>query len=158
MDDYISKGIQFVAIGNGTPEYEEYMRGLNERHPNMAKINFGYDRHLAKKLYAGADFLLNIANVEPCGLCPLIANRYGTLPIVYATGGIKDNITDFKRENGNGYVFNDYDTTSLCDLLDRALYDYNNKEKIKNYIISGMNHSFDAKACAEKYLELYNEM
>jgi len=158
LDNYINKGMQFVAIGNGTLEYEEFMRGLNERYPTMAKVNFGYDRHLAKKLYAGSDFLLNIASVEPCGLCPLIANRYGSLPIVYETGGIKDNLIDFKRTNGNAYMFNDYDITSLCDLLDRALRDFENKEKMNEYIISGMNKSFDAKDCAEKYLKLYYEM
>ena len=124
----------------------------------MAKITFKYDRQMAKKIYAGADFLLNIASVEPCGLCPLIANKYGSLPIVYETGGIKDNIKDFKSENGNGYVFNDYDTTSLCDLFDRALRDYENKEKMNAYILQGMAHKFDIKDCAQKYLDLYNEM
>ena len=158
IDRYIDDGIQFVAIGNSVPEYEEFMRGLNERHPEMAKVSFGYDRHLAKKLYASSDFLLNIASVEPCGLCPLIANKYGSLPIVYATGGIKDNIVDFKLEGGNGYIFNDYDLTSLCDLFNRALHDYQNKEKMKNYILQGMNKNFDIKDCADKYLELYYEM
>ena len=158
LDKYLDQGIQFIAIGNTVPEYEEFMRGLNERHPGKARVSFGYDRHLAKKIYSGADFLLNIASVEPCGLCPLIANKYGTLPIVYETGGIKDNISDFKRENGNGYVFNDYDVNSLCDLFDRALYDYKNKDKMNQYILQGMHKTFDIKDCAEKYLELYDEM
>lgn len=158
LDGYISNGMQFVAIGGGSKDSEEFMRGLNERHPGMAKINFGYNQKLAKKMYAGADFLFNIASVEPCGLCPLIANKYGTLPIVYATGGIKDNISDFKYTNGNGYVLKDYDVTSLCDLIDRTLRDYQNKEKMTANIISGMNQSFDVKDCAEKYLEIYEEM
>ena len=87
----------YFALQYLIPEYEEFMRGVNERHPTMAKISFSYNRQMAKKIYAGADFLLNIASVEPCGLCPLIANKYGTLPVVYATGGIKDNIKDFKH-------------------------------------------------------------
>ena len=112
----------------------------------------------AKKIYAGADFLLNLASVEPCGLCPLIANKYGSLPIVYATGGIKDNVKDFKQENGNGYVFNDYDINSLKDLFNRAIYDFKNKDKMKSYILSGMNQKFDVIDCAKKYIDLYYEM
>lgn len=158
IDRYIDQGIQFVAIGGGTPDSEEFMRGLNERHPGMVKVNFGHDSVMAKKMYAGADFLFNIASVEPCGLCPLIANRYGTLPIVYATGGIKDNVSDFKYTNGNGYVLKDYDTTSLCDLIDRAIRDFDNKEKINSYIQSGFNQSFDVKECADKYLKIYEKM
>lgn len=158
LDQYIDKGVQFVAIGNSVPEYEEFMRGLNERHPNMAKVTFRYDRQMAKKIYAASDFLLNIASVEPCGLCPLIANKYGSLPIVYETGGIKDNITDFKRPEGNGYVFNDYDANTLCDLFNRALHDFENKEKINEYILQGMDKQFNITTCAKQYLDLYYEM
>ena len=158
LDEYLEKGIQFVAIGGGTHEYEDYMRGLNERFPNSAKIKFGYDRKLAKKIYAGADFLFNISSVEPCGLCPLIANKYGTLPIVYSTGGLKDNFTDFKYTNGNGYVLKDYDSNSLRDLIDRTLHDFDNKEKMQNYILAGMSETFDVKDCADKYLKIYEEM
>lgn len=158
LDEYIEKGVQFVAIGNSVPEYEEFMRGLNERHPEMAKVTFGYSAQLAKKIYASSDFILNIASVEPCGLVPLIANKYGSLPIVYSTGGIKDNMKDFKVEGGNSYMFNDYDITSLRDLLDRALYDYQNKDKMKSYMLSGMEKRFDATVCANKYIELYEEM
>ena len=89
---------------------------------------------------------------------PLIANKYGTLPVVYSTGGIKDNVSDFKYPNGNGYVFNDYDITSLRDLFDRCLRDFEKKEKIENYILSGMKQNFDIATCAEKYHEIYQEM
>ncbi len=158
LDEYVSQGVQFVAIGNAVPEYELFMREINERYPDMAKITFGYSAQLAKKFYAGTDFILNIASIEPCGLCPLIANKYGSLPIVYATGGIKETMADFKSEGGNAYVFNDYDANSFRDLLNRALYDFQNKDKLKSYILSGMNKSFDAIDCANKYIELYEEM
>lgn len=158
LEKYLEKGIQFVAIGGITNEYEDYMRSLNERYPSQAKIKFGYDRKMAKQAYAGADFLFNIASVEPCGLCPLIANKYGCLPIVYSTGGLKDNFKDFKYTNGNGYILKDYDANSLSDLIDRTIYDFENKEKIKEYQTSGMNQVFDIKDCADKYLNLYKEM
>lgn len=158
LEKYLQQGIQFVALGGGNPEYENYMRKLNEMYPENVRITFGYDSKLVKKLYAGADFLFNISSVEPCGLCPLIANRYGCLPIVFETGGLKDNFSDFKQPKGNGYVFNDYDTNTLCDLIDRTLYDFKNKEKMKNYMLSGINKNFDIKDCADKYLKLYSEM
>ena len=158
LEPYIQKGIQFVAIGGITNEFEGFMRSMNELYPNQVKIKFGYDRKLAKKAYAGADFLFNIASVEPCGLCPLIANKYGCLPIIYHTGGLKDNFTDFKYNNGNGYVLKDYDVSSLNDLINRTLHDYENKDKIRNYMLAGMNQKFDIKDCADQYLKLYKEM
>ena len=158
VENYIQKGIQFVATGRVSKEFEEYARLLNERYPKSVKISFGYSGHLAKKLYASCDFLLNISSIEPCGLCPLIANKYGTLPICYYTGGIKDNVSDFKNPDGNGYILRNYDATSICDLLDRTLHDYQNKEKMKAYIISGMHKNFDIRDCAQKYLDLYEKM
>lgn len=158
LDDVISKGAQFVAVGTVSGEYENFVRSLNEKYPENVKISIGYDGHLAKKIYAGSDFLLNPASIEPCGLCPLIANRYGSLPICYETGGIKDNIIDFKQADGNGYLFNDYDKNTLLDLINRTLHDFENKDKMKEYILSGMSKKFDIKDCADKYLELYEDM
>lgn len=158
LDDFIQKGVQIIATGTVSPDYENYVRSLNEKYPNNVKIFIGYNGHLAKKIYAASDFLLNPSSIEPCGLCPLIANKYGALPICFETGGMKDNITDYKNGDGNGYLFNDYDKTTLSDLLNKTLYDFNNKEKMKNYILSGMAKRFDIQDCANKYLELYEDM
>ncbi len=157
LEKYLDGGAQFVAVGGGSIEFEDYLRSVNERFETRAKIVFGYNRHLAKKFYASADFLLNISSVEPGGLCPLIANKYGCLPIVYATGGLKDNFSDFKH-GGNGYVLKDYRADELCDLLDRTLHDFENKEKMENYIKTGMAENFDIAASADKYLKLYQEL
>lgn len=158
FDDFINKGAQFVATGSVSPDYETYIRSLNEKYPDNVKIFIGYNGHLAKKIYASSDFLLNASSIEPCGLCPLIANKYGTLPICYETGGIKDNVVDFKQGNGNGYVFNDYDKTTLSDLLDRTLNDFKNKDKMRDYILSGMSKKFDIQDCANEYLRIYEDM
>ena len=152
------KGAQFVAIGKSTEECQNMMNELAATYPQNVRVIFSHDTKFVRKIYAGADFLFNVSSIEPCGLCPLIANRYGTLPIVYHTGGLKDNFTDFKYTNGNGYVLRNYDQNSLADLVERTLYDYENKEKIHGYILSGMNREFDIKDCAEKYLNLYKEM
>lgn len=158
IDELVQKNVQFVSAGTVSPEYENFVRLLNEKYPNNVKIMLGYNSHLAKKIYASSDFLLNPASIEPCGLCPLIANKYGALPICYETGGVKDNIVDFKQENGNGYLFNDYDKNTLLDLINRTLQDFENKDKMKQYILSGMNKRFDVEDCANKYLSIYENM
>lgn len=155
---YLDEGAELVSIGGGVPEYEEKMRQLMNEYPDKVNIKFGFDSEYVKKIYAASDFLFNIATIEPCGLCPIIANKYGALPIVYSTGGMKDNFSDFKYQNGNGYVLKDYDAGSLSDLIDRTLRNFNDKEKMNNYILSGMKQDFDVVHCAEKYLELYKEM
>ena len=159
IEKYLGTGkIQLVGIGGGSPEYQNYMKYLNEKFPANSKIKFGYDNHFVKKIYAGADFLFNISSIEPCGLCPLIANKYGCLPIVYETGGLKDNFTDFRYQGGNGYTFNDYDANTLSDLIDRTLRHFENKERINGYVAQVMNESFDIKDCADKYIKVYEEM
>ena len=150
--------IQLVGIGGGSPEYENYMRSLNEKYPTAVHLKFGYDNQYVKKIYAGSDFLFNISSIEPCGLCPLIANKYGSLPIIYETGGLKDNFTDFRYQNGNGYMFNDYDATTLTDLINRTLRHFEDKERIEGYIKQAMDENFDIKDCAEKYLEHYKSL
>ena len=152
------KNVQFVAVGCGTEQYKNFLSSLSQKYPDKVFVKFGHSSELARKFYAGADFLLNVSSDEPCGLCPLIANRYGCLPIVFFTGGIKDNFSDFKYTNGNGYILKNYDSNSLLDLINRALQDFQNKEKIKNYILSGMEQDFSIEKCAEKYLKLYEEM
>lgn len=152
------KGAQFVAIGGGPEEYQNFMKEFEKRHPDKVKIRFGFDSKYVKKIYAGADFLFNVSSTEPCGLCPLIANRYGCLPIVSHTGGLIDNFSDFKYTNGNGYILKNYDANSLMDLIDRTLHDFENKEKIKNYILTGIEQDFDIAECAKKYTQLYEEM
>lgn len=158
IEEFLQKGVQFIATGTVSGDYENFVRSLNEKYPDSVRVCIGYNGHLAKKLYAASDFLLNPSSIEPCGLCPLIANRYGALPICYETGGIKDNIVDFKNENGNGYLFNDYDKVTFADLLNKTLHDYENKDKMKSYILSGMKKSFDITDCAAKYLEVYEDM
>ena len=159
LEKYIlEKNIQFVTIGGGNTEYETYLENLAKKYPNNVRLKIGYDSKFVKKIYASSDFLFNVSSIEPCGLCPMIANRYGCLPIVTYTGGLKDNFTDFKNNNGNGYILKNYNKESLCDLIDRTLSDFTNKEKINKYILSGLRKNFDAKDCADKYLKLYYEM
>ena len=158
LEEFIQKGIQFVSVGGGSEEYEFFMRSLNEKYPTSVKIMFKYDRAYAKKIYSGADFLFNISSVEPGGLCPMIANKYGCLPIIYKTGGLKDNFFDFKNEDGNAYVLTSYDKNTLTDLIDGILKDFENKEKMQKYIEMGMKKDFNITKCAEKYFKLYNEI
>lgn len=158
LEPQIEGGIEFVALGYGEPQFEEFFRALEQKHPQRAKFIAKYDIALARKIYASADFLFNLSSTEPCGLSPMIANRYGAMPIVYLTGAIKDNFSDFKYTNGNGYILKDFDANSLFDLFSRTLRNFADKEKIESYKLSGMRQVFDAKDCAEKYLTLYDNL
>lgn len=158
IESQIESGIELVVLGYGEQEFQNFFLGLEQRHPDKVKVKIAYDSQFARKIYASADFLFNISSTEPCGLSPLIANRYGALPIVYLSGGIKDNFTDFKYQNGNGYILKDYDSTSLFDILARTVRNFGDSEKMKNYRISGMKQVFDAKNSAEEYLKLYDNL
>ncbi len=159
LENYIKENkLQFVVLGGGNTEFQKSLIALSEKYPKNVSVTVGYDSRLAKKIYAGSDFLFNVSKIEPCGLCPLIANRYGCMPIVSYIGGLKDNFVDYKYTNGNGYILKSQDPTSFQDLINRTLRHYKEKDRIKNYIISGMNQNFDIINCAKKYLKLYREM
>ncbi len=155
---FLESGAQLVVVGLGNPEFEDYFKRLALSYPEKVCVKTAYDAILPHKLYAGCDFLLSLATSEPCGQTPLIANKYGCLPIVYLTGGIKDNFTDFRFEGGNGYILKDYNATALSDLLSRAVRHFYNKEKFEEYIKSAMEQDFDIEDTAEAYLELYEDM
>ena len=158
LEKYVQNGIQFVAVGSVQEEYKEFLEGLCEKYPEQVFIKFGHSSEMARKIYASADFLFNVASNEPYGLCPVLANRYGALPIVFTAGGLVDNFSDFKYINGNGYILKNYDSNSLSDLIDRTLRNFEDKEKMKNYMKTGMEQDFEIKHCAEKYLELYKNL
>jgi len=109
-----------------------------------------YDTALASRIYAGADMILMPSKSEPCGLVQMVACRYGTLPIVRATGGLKDSINDGE----NGFVFYDYNAHLMLDTIIRAISAFNNEEEWKTLVANAMTADFTWKASAKKYLEL----
>ena len=108
MDDLLKMDIQFLLLGTGEHDYELFFEEKAVRHPDKVAVSIAFNPNIAGKIYAGADVLLMPSRSEPCGLAQMIACRYGTIPIVRATGGLKDTIHDCRKGNGNGFSFDDY--------------------------------------------------
>lgn len=157
MEKFIVEGgVQFVAVGEGEREFEDYFKYLNAKYPKQAHISLGFSREIGKKIYAGADIYLMPSKSEPCGLSQMIASRYGTVPIVRETGGLKDSIKDFGCEGGgNGYTFREYNVHDFEYSIWRAINDFKNKEEWRKKVEIVMKKDFSWKNTAEKYVEVY---
>jgi starch synthase len=158
IDKLMKLNIQFVLLGTGEERYHIRMEQLNEKFPDKASIHLTFDTELAKKIYAGADMFLMPSKYEPCGLGQLISLRYGTVPIVRATGGLKDTIINFdpERKIGNGFVFEEYNSQALLSTIKRAVDVFcNDKETWKRLILNGMSADFSWEHSAKEYIKLY---
>lgn len=160
MENFIvNGGVQFVAVGEGEKEFEDYFKYLNAKYPKQAHISLGFNIEIGKKIYAAADIYLMPSLSEPCGLSQMIASRYGTVPIVRETGGLKDSIRDFGCEGGgNGYTFNQYNVQDFEYSVWRALNDFKNKTEWRKKIEIVMKKDFSWKNTAKQYVDLYKTL
>lgn len=151
--------VQFVGVGSGEREYEDFFRYLNNKYPGKVHVSLGYSLEIGKKIYSGADIYLMPSLSEPCGLSQLVASRYGVIPIVRETGGLKDTIRDFGCEGGgNGYTFASANAGDLEYSIKRAISDYHNKPDWKKKVEKVMKIDFSWKNTANQYIEVYNEL
>ncbi len=154
--DLISKNFanldcQFVFLGTGYPEYENHLKDLAQKYPLKFKALIKFDIKLAQEIYAGVDAFLMPSRFEPCGLGQMIAMRYGTLPIVHATGGLADTVDDKV-----GFKFGKFSSQSLYNVIKRAINVYkNNPKKWQKMQKTAMQKDFSWKNSAKKYLSLY---
>lgn len=160
IDEMISLGASFLLLGSGDAAFENAMRYAQNRHPGRVCAHIGYDEALSRKIYAGADFLLMPSAFEPCGLSQLIAMRYGTLPIVRETGGLRDTVVPYNRftGEGNGFSFSGYGGADMMSAVRLALDTYTDKDAMKNLIRSAMSRdsSFDGPALS--YAAIFAEL
>ena len=160
MEKFIVEGgAQFVAVGEGEREFEDYFKYLNAKYPKQVHVSLGFNRELGNKIYAASDIYLMPSMTEPCGLSQMIACRYGSVPIVRETGGLKDSIKDFGCEGGgNGYTFNRYNVHDFEYSVWRALNDYKDKQAWKEKVKICMNKDFSWTKTAHAYLDLYKSL
>lgn len=151
--------LQLVILGTGHPSYEQLFRELVTSSTNI-RARIGFDVALSHRIYAGSDFFLMPSAFEPGGLGQLIALRYGTLPIVHATGGLADTVTDVSEhpDNGNGISFEAYTASALLDALHRALHLYSNKERWSHLVARAMEYDSRWSASARAYSDLYQKV
>ena len=147
--------VQMVLLGSGQPEYEEMFRQFADRYPGKMAAVFAYRADLAPLIYGGSDMFLMPSLFEPCGLGQLISMRYGSVPIVRATGGLADTVEDGET----GFVFDTYTTNSFWHAVQRAVYVYNTDQPLwKKIQKSGMKQDFSWGQSALRYEQLYKSM
>ncbi len=161
MEQLLQRDIQFVLLGTGDPHYEKFFLDAADRCRERARVQIGFNDALAHRIEAGADVFLMPSLYEPSGLNQLYSLKYGTIPIVRATGGLKDSVRNFnyqRERKGNGFVFEPYEAGVLLATVDRALTLFQKKPQwarlIRNAL--GSNYSWDKSAAA--YVDLYRKL
>ncbi len=161
INDIADENTQFVVIGTGEGRYEDMFRHYAWAKPEQVSANICYSDELAHKLYAAADAFLMPSRFEPCGLTQLIAFRYGTVPIVRETGGLKDTIINYNAEDntGDGFSFAAYDAGDMLSTINTAKKVYLEKKRNWNQIVDrGMAKDFSWAVSMEKYAEIYRNL
>ncbi len=153
---YMEGEMNFLVLGSGDTIVEQQLSSMQSHFFGYYNSLIGYNEKLSHQMYAGADFLLMPSRVEPCGLNQMYAMRYGTIPIVRRTGGLKDTVKDFGEEGGFGICFNTASVGDICNAVHRAVQLYQQKDKISDIRkqIMKIDHSWERSA--QIYINLYN--
>lgn len=158
FEDILALGCKFAILGSGEKIYEDFFREMAARYPDRVSATIGYIPALAKTIYSAADMFLMPSQSEPCGLAQMISLRYGTIPIVRETGGLRDSITDCGNENGNGFTFKTYNAHDMLDACRRAKEYYDNRQKWGKLVTAAMKNDFSWGVSAELYNGLYRSL
>ena len=150
--------IQLVVLGSGDYQYEEFFRGLAARYPEQVGLCLGFIPDLARKIYAGSDLFLMPSKSEPCGLSQMVALRYGTIPIVRETGGLRDSVRDSGDGEGNGFVFSSYNAHDILHAIRRACEGYQDKEGWQILVKRAMDSDNSWGKSANEYIRMYKEV
>ncbi|MCU0252798.1 MAG: glycogen synthase GlgA [Vicinamibacterales bacterium] len=147
----------FVILGTGTPQYEGMWRKLAAKHPSRVSVTVGFNEELAHLIEGGADMFLMPSRFEPCGLNQMYSLRYGTVPVVRATGGLDDTVTDVDEATGDGtgFKFRAHTTDAMLEALHRALSWYARPAAWRRIQLAGMAQDNSWEASAREYVEVY---
>ncbi|MGN1418217.1 MAG: glycogen synthase GlgA [Acutalibacteraceae bacterium] len=159
FDEFLSTtDVQVVVLGSGDWQYENYFRELANRFPGKIAVRIGFVPALARKIYAGSDIFLMPSKSEPCGLSQMVALRYGTVPVVRETGGLRDSIQDSGDGIGNGFTFKSYNAHDMLGAIHRALGAYWNKEYWPTLVERAMDCDFSWGKSANEYIKMYKQI
>lgn len=161
LDTIMEKDVQLVVLGKGEAKYETFFEYAKQRYGGRMAVHLGYSEELAMQIYAGADLFLMPSKSEPCGLSQMIAMRYGTVPIVRETGGLKDTVHAYEAWNGagNGFSFADYNAGDMCHVVCEAIDLYhNNKDAYAALQKRGMTADFSWTRSAKAYNDIYRSI
>jgi len=160
-DELMENDLKVVALGTGEPEFEKLFRELAERFPKKFAVRIAYDNALAHKIEGGSDMFLMPSRYEPCGLNQIYSLKYGTVPVVRATGGLDDTIEPFdsRTGRGTGFKFAEYAGEALLDCVEQAVHVYGrNPEAWRRLMENGMRKDFSWNASAADYERLYEQV
>lgn len=159
LPQILKENVQVVVLGTGEQRYESMFNHFSN-HSNKLFAAMTFDASLAQKIYAGSDFFLMPSLFEPCGIGQLIAMRYGTLPIVRETGGLKDTVTPFNEytKEGNGFSFTNYNAHDMLNTICYALKTYENKEDFEKLVLNAMSIDNSWDKSAKEYKKLYKNL
>ncbi len=157
-DELVKRDIVLVAAGTGEPIYENFLRDLAGRYPARVGVLVRYDLALTHKVIAGADILLMPSRYEPCGLNQLYAMKYGTVPVVRATGGLEDTVEEWDGSAGTGFKYYGYNAWDLLGAVDRALGAFQDKASWEKLMKNGMAKDFGWEEPAREYQGLFKEV
>lgn len=161
LDRILSGGVQVAVLGTGDPEYENALRYFEGKYPGTCAARIQFDPALSQRMYAGADLFLMPSLFEPCGLSQMIAMRYGTLPIVRETGGLKDTVIPYNQftGEGTGFSFTHFNGDEMGDAVFRAarLF-WDDREAFNGLVENAMKADFSWKRSADAYLALYHNL
>ena len=161
MDELLQhEDMQLVVLGTGDKIYEDWFKGLAWRFPKKVSANIRFSNELAQRIYASSEIFLMPSNYEPCGIGQLIALRYGTIPVVRETGGLKDTVQQYDKytNEGNGFVFPNYNAHELMYAVKKALAMRKNLQIWQKIIQNAMNADYSWKESAREYKELYEKL
>lgn len=156
----INLPLNLIILGMGDKDIEDELIKLGDIYKDKFKPIIKFDEELSHKIYAASDFFVMPSKFEPCGLSQMISLRYGTIPIVRSTGGLKDTVIEYNDiiKCGNGFVFFDYDHIELFEAINRAIKVFNEKEKLNKIIKIGMSCDFSWERSSIEYLNLYRNI
>ena len=158
LDRILSGGVQVAVLGTGDRDYEDGLRYFQDKYPGTMAARIEFDPALSQRMYAAADMFLMPSKFEPCGLSQIIAMRYGTLPIVRETGGLKDTVIPYNEftGEGTGFSFSNFNGNEMGDAVFRAarLF-WDNREAWNKLVTQAMSQDFSWTRSADKYLDLY---
>lgn len=160
IDELLAREIQLVILGTGEERYERLLADVSNRYPRQVAVCLRFDEGLAHRIEAGSDLFLMPSRYEPSGLNQLYSLRYGTIPVVRATGGLRDSVIPFDpaTREGTGFVFGEYSSRALVQALDQALECYRQPDLWPDLMKNAMTQDFSVGRVAEQYVEVYQEL
>ncbi|MDX6464067.1 MAG: starch synthase, partial [Acidobacteriaceae bacterium] len=160
FEQLVRENMFLVMLGTGEPYYENLLRSWQERLPHKVAVSITYDETRAHKVEAGSDMILMPSRSEPCGLNQIYGMKYGTVPVVRATGGLDDTVQEWSAvtETGTGFRFNEYRPEEFLGALGRAFAAFPDKKQWQKLMRNGMARDYSWTKPAKEYIQLYEEI